>query len=67
MLIYLAAVAGAAVWIVLWSIGVNPFDGLMVFIAILLLAAAAHVILPFLPGNRRGPDEGGSGGGGIAR
>lgn len=67
MLIFLAAVAGASVWIVLWALGVNPFDGLMVFILFLLVAAGVHVISPFLPGNRGDPDEPGGSGGGIAR
>ena len=49
----LTAIASAAVWIVLLSLGIKPFDALLVSMLMMLIAAAAHVFAPFLPGNRR--------------
>jgi hypothetical protein len=49
----LTAIAAAAVWIVLASLGVKSFDALMVAIAMVLLAATAHVFAPYLPGAKR--------------
>jgi hypothetical protein len=40
------------VWIVLWAIGGSGFDGFLLALAILLVAAGARVIQPFLPGNK---------------
>jgi len=52
VLVYLALVFSLALMIVLWAIGVNPFDALMLAIAITLGAACVRIITPFLPGNR---------------
>ena len=49
----LTTIFSAALWIVLLSLGIKPFDALMVSMLMLLIAAAAHVFAPFLPGNRR--------------
>ena len=49
----LTAIASASVWIVLLSLGVKPFDALLVGLAMMLVAVGAHVFAPFLPGNRR--------------
>jgi hypothetical protein len=49
----LTTIAAGAVWIVLISLGIKPFDGLLVSLAMVLVAATAHVFAPFLPGNRR--------------
>jgi len=49
----LTTIAAAAVWIVLLSLGIKPFDALLVSMLMMLLAAVAHVFAPFLPGNRR--------------
>ncbi len=43
----------AALWIVLLSLGINPFDALMVSALLILLAGTAQAFAPFLPGNRR--------------
>jgi len=59
MLIYLAGVAGLAVWIILWALGAKSFDAMLVFLAFLLVAAGIHILLPFLPGNRSGSDDSG--------
>jgi len=59
MLIYLAGVAGLAVWIILWALGAKSFDAMLVFLAFLIVAAGIHILLPFLPGNRSGSDDSG--------
>jgi hypothetical protein len=45
------------VWIILWAIGGSGFDGFLVALLIMLVAAGAKVLAPFLPGNRPDPDE----------
>jgi hypothetical protein len=52
----LATVTGLVVWIVLWAIGIKGFDSFLITILMLLIAAAAHIIAPFLPGNQRSRD-----------
>ena len=52
----LTTIAGLVVWIVLWAIGVKGFDGFLITIAMVLIAAAAHILAPFLPGNRPSRD-----------
>jgi hypothetical protein len=52
----LTLIAGLVVWIVLWATGVKGFDSFMITIAMVLIAAAAHIIAPFLPGNQRPRD-----------
>jgi hypothetical protein len=48
----LAASAGLCAWIVLWAIGSSGFDGMMLVIAVVVLAIAIRNLLPFLPGRR---------------
>ena len=48
--------AGLVVWIVLWAIGVKAFDSFLITIVMVLIAAGAHIIAPFLPGNQRSRD-----------
>jgi hypothetical protein len=45
------------VWIILWAIGGSGFDDFLVALLIMMLAAGAKVLAPFLPGNRPDPDE----------
>jgi hypothetical protein len=52
----LTLIAGLVVWIVLWAIGVKGFDSFLITIVMLLLAVAAHLVMPFLPGNQRSRD-----------
>jgi hypothetical protein len=54
--LFLTLIAGLVVWIVLWAIGVKGFDSFMITILMLLIAGAAHVLTPFLPGNQRSRD-----------
>ena len=49
----LTLIAGLVVWVVLWAIGAKGFDAFMITVVFLLLAAAAHIVAPFLPGARR--------------
>ena len=51
--IYYTLIAGLVVWIVLWSIGVKGFDAFLVTLVMLIVAATVHMVMPFLPGNRR--------------
>ena len=48
----LTLTAGLVVWIVLWAIGVKGFDSFMLAAVMIVIAAAARIIWPFLPGNR---------------
>jgi Mn2+/Fe2+ NRAMP family transporter len=59
MAVLLTTIAAGVVWIVLLSLGVKPFDALLVGIAMVLLAATAHVFGPYLPGagRRVKPDD----------
>ena len=48
----LTLIAGLVVWIVLWAIGVKGFDSFMLAAVMIVIAAAARIIWPLLPGNR---------------
>ena len=53
MVIFLATIVGLSLWIILWGIGAtNSFDAFMLTILIILIACAAHIVAPYLPGNR---------------
>jgi hypothetical protein len=52
--VLLTTIAGLAVWIVLWAIGVKSFDAFLITMALVLLAATVHLALPYLPGGRSG-------------
>ena len=52
----LTLIAGLVVWIVLWATGVKGFDAFLITIVMMIVAAAAHIIAPFLPGNQRSRD-----------
>ena len=54
--VLLTLIAGLVVWIVLWAIGAKSFDAFLITIVMLIVAAAAHLIWPTLPGNRN-PDR----------
>jgi hypothetical protein len=41
-----AGAAGLVLWIILWSIGIKPFDALLAGLLIFLPAAAWHVFGP---------------------
>ena len=50
--VLLTFITGLSLWIVLWAIGVKSFDAFLITIVMLIVAAAAHIIWPTLPGNR---------------
>jgi hypothetical protein len=51
--ILLTAIASAATWIVLLSLGVKPFDALLVGMLMMLIAVTVHLFAPALPGAKR--------------
>jgi hypothetical protein len=50
--VILTLIAGLVLWVVLWAIGAKAFDAIMLTMVMLVVAAAAHLLAPFLPGNR---------------
>jgi O-antigen ligase len=50
--VLLTLIAGLVVWIVLWAIGAKSFDAFLITMVMLIVAAAAHIVWPTLPGNR---------------
>jgi hypothetical protein len=54
--VLLTLIAGLVVWIVLWAIGAKSFYACLITMVMLIVAAAAHIIWPTLPGNRK-PDR----------
>jgi hypothetical protein len=57
MLLVLSAATAMIVWIVLFALGAKGFDGFLVALVVMLLAAVVNLLLPYLPGNRRAQDE----------
>jgi hypothetical protein len=51
--VILTLIAGLVVWVVLWALGAGGFDAFMITTLMLVLAAAGHMLVPHLPGNRR--------------
>jgi hypothetical protein len=49
----LTLIAGLVVWVVLWALGSKGFDAFMITVVMLVVAAAVHLVAPYLPGNRR--------------
>jgi hypothetical protein len=49
----LTTIAAGAVWIVLLSLGIKPFDALLVSILMIFLAATLKLIAPFMPWRSR--------------
>jgi hypothetical protein len=50
----LTLIAGLALWIVLWGTSLmKSVDAFGIAMVLVLLAATARIILPFLPGGRR--------------
>ena len=52
----LTTIFSGALWIVLISLGIKPFDSLMLCVLIVLIAATVHVYGKFLPGKRHKHD-----------
>jgi hypothetical protein len=47
-----ATTFGLVVWIVMWALGVKPFDAFMITVLVILVAATARILMPYLPGKR---------------
>ena len=41
-------------WVALWAIGVKALDGMLLALAIIIVAAAAKILSSYLPGHRSG-------------
>jgi hypothetical protein len=48
----LTATAGLCLWIILWSLQISGFDGMLIVAAIVVIAIGIRNLLPFLPGRR---------------
>jgi hypothetical protein len=56
----LAATLAFCLWVFLWAIGVKGFDGMLITLLILIVAATLKSLGQFLPGaGRRGGSSGG--------
>ena len=51
--VLLTLIAGLVVWVVLWAIGAKAFDAMLITLVMLVIAAAARLVVPYLHGNRR--------------
>jgi hypothetical protein len=52
MIIVLAAAFSSALWVLLWGLDFKALDALLICLLLMVLASVAHIMLPFLPGNR---------------
>jgi hypothetical protein len=48
----LTLIAGLVIWLITWAFGIGGFDGFMILVAMVTVAATLRVISPHLPGNR---------------
>ena len=46
-------------WVIMWALGVKGFDGFLITIVIVLVAATIKSLTKFLPGARRPSGSGG--------
>jgi hypothetical protein len=54
MLVFLAAIASLALWTLLWGLDLmKSFDAFIVSMLIVILAATARLLVPYLPGGGR--------------
>jgi hypothetical protein len=53
----LTTTAGLAIWVVLWAVGAKSFDAFLITMVLVLLAATARLLTPYLPGGRSGERE----------
>ena len=51
--VLLTLIAGLVIWVVLWAIGAKALDAFLLTLLMLIVAAAARLLVPYLPGNRR--------------
>lgn len=55
MAIYISALIGSVVWVVLWALAFKSFDAFMLMLLIVLVGCVIHIVTPHLPGNK--PDS----------
>jgi hypothetical protein len=49
----LTLITGLVIWLVLWGTGLmKSFDGFLIGMVLVLLAAAARILTPYLPGGK---------------
>ena len=53
----LAVITGGVIWVVLWAIGFKSFDAWLIMVLLVLLAGAARLLVPFLPGGKPRPER----------
>jgi hypothetical protein len=46
MALVITTTAGLAIWIVLWSLGVSGFDGILIAIGLVLIVTAVRTAFP---------------------
>jgi hypothetical protein len=52
--ILLTLIAGLSLWVILWGTDLmKSFDAFLIAMVLVLLAATARLIMPYLPGSRR--------------
>jgi Mn2+/Fe2+ NRAMP family transporter len=55
--VLLTSIVAIVLWVLLWGLDVKAFDAFMLSLLIVVLAGAAYVVKPFLPGNRQADAE----------
>jgi hypothetical protein len=50
----IASTVAICLWVVLWSIGIGGFDGLLVSILVVLIVGGIRALGAFMPNRRRG-------------
>jgi hypothetical protein len=59
----IASTVAVCLWIVLWSIGIGGFDGLLVSVLVVLIVGGIRALGAFIPNKRRLPGRGNAQGG----
>lgn len=54
----LTLTAGLILWIVLWALGTKAFDAFLLTMGMVIVAATARMLVPYLPGRRSDPGGG---------
>jgi hypothetical protein len=47
-----ATTFGLVVWLVLWALGIKAIDSFLITVLVMVVAATARMLAPYLPGNR---------------
>ena len=57
--ILFALIFGLVIWVVGWALDLKSFDVFLLTLLIVLIAAGARIVSPYLPGNRGDDSPGG--------